>query len=110
MSRLWLILVTPHADEAERVIPEQVEAGLAWLEGGIRDGYLTDANSYAHEDGTPKTGGYMIAVAEDRGALARLLETYPLRDTIHLDIRPLNGQLGDGFAVLRTAVAEHITG
>lgn len=102
MSRLWLVLVEPDPDEAERVTHAQIDEGLAWLERGIEEGYLADANSYANEDGTPRTGGYMIVVAEDRPALVRQLSTYPLLETIrrNLDIRPLNARLPDGFAVL----------
>lgn len=105
MSRLWLILVDPHPDEAERISIELADAGEEWLKRGIAEGYLTDANSYANADGTPRTGGYMIAVAEDWDALGALLATYPLRSTISLDVRPLNARLGVGFDVLRAAVA-----
>ena len=82
MNRLWLVLVEPDPDEAQRVTADQVEAGYAWLERGLRDGYLIYANSYAHEDGSPKTGGLMVAVAQDRPALVVLLSTYPLLDTM----------------------------
>lgn len=106
-SRRWLVLVTPDADEAERVDHDQVAAGLAWLEEGQATGYLTEVDSLAAADGRPLTGGYMIVVADDLEALDARLATYPLLDTIRegLDVRPLNRRLGDGFEVLHADVA-----
>lgn len=91
------VLVTPVADEAARVTREQALSGLQWLRTKRAAGVLTAAEAW------PQTGGYMIAEVPDRAALGALLATYPLIDTINVDIHeaiPLDA----GFGVLLTMI------
>lgn len=92
---MWLrVLVDADPDEAERVTREQGEAGQAFLEQGLRDGWIKLALPY------PETGGIMIVEVADMGEFRDRMSTYPLRDTISLDIREVLPRLSDGFAVL----------
>jgi hypothetical protein len=101
-TMLFHIDVTPHADEAERVTPDQIDAGQAWLE-----------SKPEIERALPRlvTGGYMdvrMPAHDLDEALTQLhawLADYPLLDTVELIIEPMFDTLGEGFDVLRGANA-----
>jgi hypothetical protein len=89
------IVVTPAPDEAERVVSQQVDAGLDWL--------------YAHTvvfEPFPETGGYMIIETDSRASLDAMLREYPLNDTVSYEIRELVS-VEVGFGVLRAAIVAH---
>lgn len=89
----FLVLVDAHPDEAQRIDQGRANAGLAWLEDGLAEGWIASAGAYPH------TGGYMVVGADSRAAFDELLAGYPLRETIDVDVRPVV-PLRQGFAVL----------
>jgi hypothetical protein len=91
--------VEAHPDEASRVTSEQVLAGRAWLRRHVDAGTITATGAWTEDDGTPRTGGFMLVDVPDRPALDAFMADYPLLDTIDAVGRRY-GELDPGFAVL----------
>ena len=96
------VTVTPDPDEPERLTPQDVVWGLAWLREHEERGILTAVEEWEQPDSTI-TGGYMIAEVEDRAALDALLATYPLRFTVTMQVHRL-ARRGEGFENLAARV------
>ena len=98
---IFLVVVIPHPDEADRVDSATVAAGRRWLDEQQDLGIITeDPRAFR------KTGGFMLVEAKDEEALRAWLAPYPLLDTINALIFEDVVDLDDGFDVLKAAVAE----
>jgi len=100
---IFLIIVIPHPDEADRVDDATVAAGRRWLADQQAAGIIIeDPRAFR------KTGGFMLVDAADEAALDAWLAPYPLRDTIDTVVYPDVVDLDDGFAVLHANVAARV--
>ena len=98
---IFLVVVIPHPDEADRVDSATVAAGRQWLDDEETLGVIVE-----HPRAFRKTGGYMLVEAADQDALRAWLAPYPLLDTIEALIFEDVVDLDEGFDVLKAAVAE----
>ena len=97
---IFLVVVIPHPDEADRVDADTVAAARQWLADEETLGVITFIRSFR------KTGGFMLVEAADQDALRAWLAPYPLLDTIEALIFEDVVDLDEGFDVLKAAVAE----
>lgn len=101
------VRVTPHPDEPLTIDHATADAAYNWLIAQWEYGTIID-----EPRALKKTGGYMnVRVVSHtwEAALAELdawLGTYPLRDTITVEVDELAPTLADGFAVLHQAIDE----
>jgi hypothetical protein len=101
---IFLVIVIPHADEADRVDENRRLAGRQWLADQESLGVITE-----HPRAFRATGGFMLVDAPDRAALAAWLAPYPLRATIDIEVYEDVVDLDEGFDVLKAAIAARPT-
>jgi hypothetical protein len=82
------IAVTPDEDEETRQTSQNVADGVAWLRQREADGVFEAVEEWEQPSGLI-TGGYVIGTYPDRAALDADWATYPLRDTVTLDVHML---------------------
>src|SRR4051812_47844028 len=98
------VLVRPDPDEPFKVIPEQIDAGQAWLEERVESGLFEMCLPFE------QTGGFVIVrVPEDVARVdvkywvESIFGDYPLLGTIAMTIDIMFNTLQEGFDVLRKA-------
>lgn len=91
----WQVIVRPHPDEADRVTPEQIDAGRAWLADRQAEGVIAeDPRCWA------ETGGDVVLYADTEEQALAVFADYPLGPTVDLEPHRLV-ELDTGFNTLR---------